>query len=123
MAEQQTAGGLDFEALRRAIEQSDFESLISFYAEDAELLTVNRYSTPSSPEVLHGKEAIAERLEDVCGRAMTHQVENEVVGKDRIAFNEACEYQDGGIRVFAATTLDVRDGQIVRQVNVEAWDE
>ena len=88
MAEQQTTGRLDFEALRRAIEQSDFESLISFYAEDAELLTVNRNSTPSSPEVLHGKEAIAERLEDVCGRAMTHQVENEVVGKDRIAFNE-----------------------------------
>ena len=123
MTEQKTAGGLDFEAMRRAIEQSDFESLVSFYAEDAELLTVNRNTTPSSPEVLRGKEAIAERLEDVCGRAMTHRVENEVLGKDRIAFNEACEYQDGGIRVLAAATLDVRDGQIVRQVNVEAWDE
>jgi hypothetical protein len=103
--------------MRRAIERSDFESLISFYAEDAELLTVNRNSTPSSPEVLGGKEAIAERLEDVCGRAMTHRIANEVRGKDRIAFNEACEYQDGGIRVLAATALD---GQIVRQVNVEA---
>lgn len=122
MAERQTAGGLDFEALRRAIEQSDFESLVSFYAEDAELLTVNRRTTPSSPGVLRGKEAIAEYLEDVCGRAMTHRIENEVVGQDRVAFNEACEYPDG-IRVLAATTLDVRDGQIVRQVNVEAWDE
>ncbi len=122
MAERQTAGGLDFEALRRAIEQSDFESLVSFYAEDAELLTVNRRTTPSSPAVLRGKEAIAEYLEDICGRAMTHRIENEVVGQDRVAFNEACEYPDG-IRVLAATTLDVRDGQIVRQVNVEAWDE
>ncbi len=122
MAERQTAGGLDFEALRRAIEQSDFESLVRFYAEDAELLTVNRRTTPSSPAVLRGKEAIAEYLEDVCGRAMTHRIENEVVGQDRVAFNEACEYPDG-IRVLAATTLDVRDGQIVRQVNVEAWDE
>jgi ketosteroid isomerase-like protein len=122
MTEQQTAGGLDFEALKRAIEQSDADSLTSFYAEDAELLTVNRNSTPSSPEVLRGKEAIAEYLADVCGRDMTHRIENEVVGRDRIAFNEACEYPDG-LRVLAAATLDVRDGQIVRQVNVEAWDE
>ncbi|MDQ3964854.1 MAG: nuclear transport factor 2 family protein [Actinomycetota bacterium] len=122
MAERRTAGGLDFEALRHAIEQSDFESLVRFYAEDAELLTVNRRTTPSSPAVLRGKEAIAEYFEDVCGRAMTHRIENEVVGQDRVAFNEACEYPDG-IRVLAATTLDVRDGQIVRQVNVEAWDE
>ncbi len=122
MAERQTAGGLDFEALRRAIEQRDAESLVSFYADDAEMLTVNRRTTPSSPEVLRGKEAIAEYLTDICGRDMTHRVENEVVGRDRIAFNEACEYPDG-IRVLAAATLDVRDGKIVRQVSVEAWDE
>ncbi|MBV9455017.1 MAG: hypothetical protein JOZ19_13015 [Rubrobacter sp.] len=65
--------------LCRAIERSNFESLVSFYAEDAELLTVNRNATPSSPEVLSGKEAIAERLEDVCSRAMTHRVEYEVL--------------------------------------------
>jgi ketosteroid isomerase-like protein len=122
MGEQQTAGGLDFEALRRAIEQSDFDSLMNFYAEDAELYSVNRNTPPSSPEVLRGKEAIAERLEDVCGRDMTHRVEDEVVGQGRIAFNEACEYPDG-LRVLAAMTLEVHDGKIVRQVNVEAWDE
>jgi hypothetical protein len=122
MGEQQTAGGLDFVALRRAIEQSDFDSLMNFYAEDAELYSVNRNTPPSSPEVLRGKEAIAERLEDVCGRDMTHRVEDEVVGQGRIAFNEACEYPDG-LRVLAAMTLEVHDGKIVRQVNVEAWDE
>jgi hypothetical protein len=86
------------------------------------MLTVNRNTTPSSPHVLRGKEGITEHLRDVCGREMTHRIENEVVGQDRIAFNEACEYPDG-LRVLAAATLDVRDGQIVRQVNVEAWDE
>ena len=122
MTEQESAGGLDFEALRRAIEQSDFDSLMNFYDENAELHSINRNTPPSSPEVLHGKEAIAERLEDVCGRDMRHRVENEVVGQERIAFNEACEYPDG-IKVLAAQTLEVRDGKIVRQVNVEAWDE
>jgi hypothetical protein len=34
----------------------------------------------------------------------------------------ACEYPDG-TRVLAAATLEVRDGKIVRQVNVEVWDE
>ena len=122
MAEQKTAGGLDFEALRRAIEQSDGESLKGFYAEEAELYTVNRNTPPSSPNVIRGKEAIAEYIEDVCGRDMTHRVEREVIGEDRIAFNEACEYSDG-IKVLGATTLEVRDGKIVQQVNVEAWDE
>ncbi|HEY6750557.1 MAG TPA: nuclear transport factor 2 family protein [Rubrobacteraceae bacterium] len=122
MTAQKTSGGLDFETLKRAIEQSDADSLTNFYAEDAEVLTVNRNTTPSSPQVLRGKETITEYLADVCGRDMTHRVENEVVGQDRIAFNEACEYPDG-LRVLGAVTLEVRDGQIVRQVNVEAWDE
>ena len=122
MTEQKSAGGLDFEAMRRAIEQLDADLLTSLYADDAEMLIVNRNTTPSSPHVLRGKEEITEHLRDVCGRAMTHRVENEVVGEERVAFNEACEYPDG-VRVLAATTLEVRDGKVVRQVNIETWDE
>jgi hypothetical protein len=114
--------GLDFEALRRAIEERDAETLIGFYADDAELRTVNRNTTPSSPQVLRGKEEISEYLRDVSSREMTHRVENEVVGENRIAFNEACEYPDG-TRVLGAETFELRAGKIVRQVNVEAWDE
>src|ERR671911_412264 len=119
---EQMAPSLDFEAMRHAIEESDYEALISFYAENAELRMVNKNSTPSSPTVLRGKEEISELLRDVCGRAMTHHVEDEVVGEDRVAYNEACEYSDG-VRVLGATTIDLRDGMIVRQTNVEAWDE
>ncbi len=118
----QAPGVLDFESLRRAIEGRDADTLVGFYADDAEVITVNRTSTPSSPNVLRGKEAIAEYLRDVCGREMTHRVENEVVGDRRISFFEACEYPDG-VRVLGAQTLELRDGKIVRQVNVEAWDE
>ncbi len=122
MTEQMNPGKLDFEALRRGIEHSDAELLASLYAEDAEFRTVNKNSTPSSPMVLRGKEAIAEMLRDVGGREMVHHVENEVVGEDRVAYNEVCEYPDG-LKVLAATTLELRDGKIARQVNVEAWDE
>ena len=120
MTDQKT--DLDFEAMRRAIEGLDADALVALYADDAEMRTVNRYTTPSSPKVLRGKQEIAEHLRDVCGRAMTHHIENEVVGGDRVAFNEACEYEDG-TKVLAAITLDVRDGKISRQTNVEAWDE
>ena len=118
----QQGTSLDFEAMRRAIEGLDAGALAGLYADDAEMLTVNRYTTPSSPKVLRGKEEISEHLRDVCGRAMTHSIENVVLGEDRVAFNEACEYPDG-TKVLCAATLEVRDGKVVRQTNVEAWDE
>jgi ketosteroid isomerase-like protein len=119
---EQMAPGLDFEVMRNAIEQSDYDALVALYADDAEFRTVNKNSTPSSPMVLHGKGEISEMLKDVCGRAMAHHVEDEVVGENRVAFNEACEYPDG-LRVLTASTLELRDGMIVRQTNIEAWDE
>ena len=112
----------DFEALRRGIEELNEELLIDLYADNAEVRIVNRNTTPSSPRTLRGNEEIAEYLRDVCGRAMTHRVENEVIGEDRVAFNEACEYPDG-TKVYCAATLELQDGKIVQQVNVEAWDE
>jgi hypothetical protein len=122
VTEQKSTSAFDFESMRQAIENLDADQLVGLYADDAEMLTVNRYTTPSSPKVLKGKEEIAEHLRDVCGRAMSHHVENEVVGEDRVAFNEACEYPDG-TRVLAAMTLGIRNGKVMRQVNVEAWDE
>jgi ketosteroid isomerase-like protein len=120
MTEQKT--GFDFEALRRAEEQQDLDSMLDLYADGAEVSIVNRNTPPSSPFELHGKEEIAEYLRDVFSREMTHRIEREVTGGDRVAFNVACEYPDG-TRVLAATTLEVRDGKIVRQVDVVAWDE
>jgi ketosteroid isomerase-like protein len=122
LTEQETQSGFDFEVMRRAVEQLDADLLLDLYAEDAEMRIINKNDTPSSPRELRGKEEIAEYLRDVCGRAMTHRIEREVLGEDRIAFNEECEYPDG-TRVTAATTLEVQDGKIIGQVNVEAWDE
>lgn len=99
--------GLDFEVLRRAIEGRDAKTLVGLYGA-AEVLTVNRTSTPSSPQRLRGKEAIAQYLRDACGREMTPRLENEVLSEGRIAFQEACKYPDG-VRFLGAETLEVRD--------------
>ena len=122
MTEQKTTSGLDFEALRRVAEYKDAEALANLYAEGAEVLIVNRETPPSSPHVLRGREQIAEFLRGVCGRDIKSRIEAEVIGEERVAFNEACQYPDG-TRVLSATTLEVQDGKIARQVSVEAWDE
>ena len=122
MSERTAAGGLDLEALRRGAEGKDADAMLGLYADDAEYVRVDRNNTPSSPMALHGKEDVSEYLRDVFSRDMTHRIENEVVGEDRAAFNWACEYPDG-TKVLAAETVELRDGMIVRQVSVQAWDE
>jgi hypothetical protein len=122
MAERAAAGSLDLETLRRAAETKDPDSMLGLYADDAEYVRVDRNNTPSSPMALRGKDEISKYLHDVFSRDMTHRIDNEVVGEDRAAFNWACEYPDG-TRVLAAETVELRDGKIVRQVSVQAWDE
>jgi len=122
MAERQVTAKLDFEVLRRAQEQRELDVMLDLYSGDAEICIVNRHTPPSSPHVLRGKEEIADYLRDVFSRDMSHSIENEVVGEDRLAFNVACGYPDG-TRVLAAENMELRDGKIVRQVEVVAWDE
>jgi SnoaL-like domain len=122
MTEQQATGKLDFEQLRRAEEQRNLDAMLDLYADDAEVRIVNRNTPPSSPFVLRGKEEIAEYLKDVFGREMTHSIENEVVGEDRLAFNVACEYPDG-TKVLASENMQLRNGKVVQQLEVVAWDE
>src|SRR5690349_11896861 len=118
---QTTAGtrpaSFDLGAMKRAIETSDAEALITLYAEDAEMEIVDRDRPPKAPMRLKGRQAIEAHLRDVCGRAMTHTVTDEVAGDGRAAFVERCAYPDG-CNVVAAMTLQLRDGRIVKQLTV-----
>src|SRR5215203_450089 len=111
--------GLDFEALRRAIEGCDPDLVLGFYAENAQLSIVNVVTPHISPFELRGKVEIAKHLRAAFGQETSHRLEGEVVGEDRVTFWEECEYPDGG-HVLVETTLEVRDGKIVRQVDVVA---
>ncbi|GGQ12199.1 nuclear transport factor 2 family protein [Streptomyces mutabilis] len=118
-----TAGsGFDIEALRRGIEGETAAPLVSLYAQDAEVRVVDRYDQPSRPKVLHGRQEIAEMLDDVYSRDMTHRLERCVVQGDNVAFTEECTYPDG-VRVLAESMLSLRDGKIVEQTTIQAWDE
>jgi ketosteroid isomerase-like protein len=117
-----TSRTFDAEALRRGIEERDAATLLSLYADDAELHVVDRDDQPSHPKVILGRAAIGEYLADVCGRDMTHTIERLVVTGDGAAFIQACRYP-GGAGVRCVAVLDIRDGLITRQSGVQAWDE
>ena len=120
MTRRMAIGGLDFEALRRAVERCDPDLLLGFYAEGAELSITNA----GAPTVaFRGRAEIAKHLRAVFGQEASHRVEREAaVGEDRVTFQEACEYPDGG-RVWVETTLEVHGGKIVRQVDVVTMDK
>jgi hypothetical protein len=55
------------------------------------------------------------------GNGLNFEALRLAIGEDRVTFREACEYSDGG-RIVVETTLEVREGKIVRQVDVVARD-
>ncbi len=121
MTQRRAANGLDFEALRLGIERCDPDLMLGFYADDAELSIVNADAPQYPPFELRGKSEIAKHLRAVFGQETSHRVEREAVGQAQVTFQEACEYPDGS-RVWVETTLEVRDGKIVRQVDVVGQD-
>ena len=117
MTQRRAGEGLDFETLRLGIERRDRDLVLGFYAEDAELSIVNAGAPHASPFVLHGSAEIAKHLRAIFGQKTSHRVEQEDFDEGRVTFREACEYPDGD-RVWVETTLEVRDGKIVRQLDV-----
>ena len=114
MSERGITGGLDFGALRRAIERGDPDSMLEFYADDAGVRVVDGGAVSFE---LEGKAEVAKYLRAIHARPAIHRVENEVVVEGRAHFEESCEYPDGA-RTVVATTLEVREGEISRQVDL-----
>ncbi|WP_441250299.1 nuclear transport factor 2 family protein [Kitasatospora sp. McL0602] len=112
----------DTEALREGIEQRKASTLLSLYADDAEMRMIDHRSQPSHPMVAHGRTEIEPILADVYSRDMTHKLEQVVVGDGHVAWMESCEYPDG-TKVLCSAMADLKDGKIVDQTAIQAWDE
>jgi len=108
-------------ALAKAIETRDAKAMRGFYADNARLRIIDSVHSPSNPQELVGRGAIAAYFDDVCGRTMTHKVECGVVDGDQLAFTQACSYPDGK-RVFCSAMAELKAGKIASQTVVQAWD-
>lgn len=112
----------DFVAFKRAFERKDFEDWVSFYADDAEWIEYRHSSPPRSPNRMVGKRQIAVFLHEICGPDLGITLAEEVIGTDRIAFSVDCALPDGR-HIFEHVIAHLKDGQVVCQVDVEAWDQ
>jgi ketosteroid isomerase-like protein len=112
----------DPQVLKRSIEERDAGAQAALFADDATFEVVDKENPPSKPLVLQGREAIRGLIEDVTSRDMTHAVSGLVVDGDKASYVIDCTYPDGN-KVLCLATLELRDGQIVRQRGIQAWDE
>lgn len=118
MIEEETAGGLDFEALRSAIECGDPDALLGFYSQEAELRVVNANLLDGPAFELEGRSQIERYLHAVCQQRVSCLLEDEVLmGEGSITFTEECRYQEGTL-IWVKTTLEIADGLIVAQADV-----
>jgi len=117
-----TASALIGATLKRAIESRDAAALSSFYADDASLHVVDRNNPPSKPRIVRGAAAIATFFDDICSRAMAHEVKACVTEGNRLAFTQACVYPDG-TKVLCLAMVELKAGKIAQQTIVQAWDE
>jgi hypothetical protein len=111
----------DVAALRRGFAERDAASLASLYAPDATREIADAQNPPSSPGRVAGIDAIRAQLEDVMGRDMAHELDIVALGGDALGYTLRCRYPDG-TRVLCCATAELRDGKIVREVAVQAWD-
>jgi ketosteroid isomerase-like protein len=112
---------IDLETLRRGYEEWDLEALLALYAEDVELIQIDRDNPPTSPRVRHGKDVIRGMFEHCAAAGVRATVENAVAGPHRAAATITCEFP-GGRRVIANSIMEIEQGRIVVERDVQAGD-
>ena len=117
----ETTTQFDIAEFKRAYEEWDLDTLVGMYADDVELIQIDRDSPPSSPRVRTGKEVFRGMLEHCAAAGVNSAVEHGVEGSDRAAATITCEFP-GGRQVVANTILELEDGRIVRERNVMSGD-
>ena len=117
-----TSTSFDLEAFRRGYEEWDVEALLALYADEVELIQIDRDNPPSSPRVRHGSEVLKGMFEHCAAAGVKATVENAVAGEGRAAATVTCEFP-GGRKVVANAIFELRDGRIVREREVVAGDQ
>jgi ketosteroid isomerase-like protein len=111
----------EVDAFKRAYERWDIETLLGLYADDVELVQIDRDNPPSSPRVRHGKDVVRGMFEHCAAVGVKVTVDNTVAGEDRAAATVTCEFP-GGRKVVANSILELVGGRIVRERDVQAGD-
>jgi ketosteroid isomerase-like protein len=117
----QTGTSFAVETLKRGYEEWDIEALLGLYAEDFELVQIDRDHPPSAPRALRGTDVLRGMLEHCAAAGVKATVDNSVAGEERAAATITCEFP-GGRKVVSNAILEIEDGRIVRELDVLSGD-
>jgi ketosteroid isomerase-like protein len=117
----ETSKSIDLETLKRGYEEWGVDALLGLYADDVELIQIDRDNPPSSPRARHGREMFRGMFEHCAAAGVKATVENTVAGEDRAAATITCEFP-GGRKVVANSAMELEDGRIVRELDVLSGD-
>jgi ketosteroid isomerase-like protein len=117
----QTSTSFDLEAFRRGYETWDVDALLALYADEVELIQIDRDNPPSAPRLRHGKEMFKGMFEHCAAAGVKATVENTVAGEHRAAATVTCEFP-GGRKVVANGIFELENGRIVRERQVLSGD-
>jgi ketosteroid isomerase-like protein len=116
-----TTTQFDLDTFKRSYEEWDIDALVGLYADDVELIQIDRDNPPSSPRVRHGNDVLRGMFEHCAAAGVEATVTNEVAGDGRVAATITCAFP-GGRKVIANGLLELEDGRIVRERDVLAGD-
>ena len=116
-----TTTAFDLEAFRRGYAEWDIDALLALYADEVELIQIDRDNPPSAPRVRHGKEMFKGMFEHCAAGGVRATVENVVAGEHRAAATVTCEFP-GGRKVVANGIFELEDARIVRERQVLSGD-
>ena len=116
-----TGTSFDLEAFSYGYEEWDVDALLALYADEVELIQIDRDNPPSAPRVRHGKEMFKGMFEHCAAAGVKATVAHEVAGEHRAAATVTCEFP-GGRQVVANGIFELEDGRIIREWQVLSGD-
>ena len=90
----------DLDTFKSGYEEWDIDARLELYADDVELVQIDRDNPPSAPRTRIGKDVLRGMLEHCASAGVRATVENTVASGERAAATITCEFP-GGRRVLA----------------------
>jgi ketosteroid isomerase-like protein len=111
----------DIDSYKRSYEGWDVEVLLNHYADEVELIQIDRDNPPSAPRTRQGKDVFRGMFEHCAAAGAEVSVEHGIADGDRAAVAVTCVFP-GGRTVVSNVILELEDGRIVREREVLAGD-
>src|SRR5215217_3316017 len=87
-----TSTSFDLDAFRRGYREWDIDALLALYADEVELIQIDRDNPPSAPRVRHGKEMFKGMFEHCAAAGVRASVQNALTAGHRAAATVTCEF-------------------------------